>query len=102
MSGSFLNFSNKYARETLSTFLAGHCDCDSAGFVSVGKSQEPQTRPLEVEVIQVEQKDVPIWNEWGRHVEWVRQCPDQAAGNRPSTSPDLSRRISYEKWPVAA
>ncbi len=29
-----------------------------------GKSEQPQARPLEVEVIQVEQKDVPIWNEW--------------------------------------
>lgn len=29
-----------------------------------GKSEQPQARPPEVEVIQVEQKDVPIWNEW--------------------------------------
>ena len=29
-----------------------------------GKSEQPQARPLEVEVVQVEQKDVPIWNEW--------------------------------------
>ena len=29
-----------------------------------GKSEQPQARPLEIEVVQVEQKDVPIWNEW--------------------------------------
>jgi len=29
-----------------------------------GKSEPPQARPPEVEVVQVEQKDVPIWNEW--------------------------------------
>ena len=28
------------------------------------KSEQPQARPPEVEVVQVEQKDVPIWNEW--------------------------------------
>src|SRR5437870_7179840 len=29
-----------------------------------GKSEQPQARPPEVEVVQVEQKDVPIPNEW--------------------------------------
>ena len=29
-----------------------------------GKSEQPQAHPPEVEVVQVEQKDVPIWNEW--------------------------------------
>ena len=29
-----------------------------------GKSEQPQARPPEVEVVRVEQKDVPIWNEW--------------------------------------
>src|SRR5437870_8561962 len=29
-----------------------------------GKSEQPQARPPEVEVVQVEQKDVPIQNEW--------------------------------------
>ena len=29
-----------------------------------GKSEQPQARPPEVEVVQVEQKDVPIWNDW--------------------------------------
>ena len=32
--------------------------------VGCGKSEQPQARPLEVEVVRVEQKDVPIWNEW--------------------------------------
>jgi membrane fusion protein (multidrug efflux system) len=32
--------------------------------IGCGKSEQPQARPPEVEVIQVEQKDVPIWNEW--------------------------------------
>ena len=32
--------------------------------VGCGKSQQPQARPPEVEVVRVEQKDVPIWNEW--------------------------------------
>ena len=32
--------------------------------VACGKSEQPQARPPEVEVVQVEQKDVPIWNEW--------------------------------------
>ena len=34
------------------------------GSVGCGKSDQPQARPPEVEVVQVEQKDVPIWNEW--------------------------------------
>ncbi len=29
-----------------------------------GKSEQSQAHPPEVEVVQVEQKDVPIWNEW--------------------------------------
>jgi membrane fusion protein (multidrug efflux system) len=29
-----------------------------------GKSEQPQARAPEVEVVQVEQKDVPIWNDW--------------------------------------
>src|SRR5262245_31169829 len=29
-----------------------------------GKSTQPQSPPPEVEVVRVEQKDVPIWNEW--------------------------------------
>jgi membrane fusion protein (multidrug efflux system) len=29
-----------------------------------GKSERPQVRPPEVEVVRVEQKDVPIWKEW--------------------------------------
>ena len=32
--------------------------------IGCGKSEQPQARPPEVEVAQVEQKDVPIWNEW--------------------------------------
>src|SRR5947208_1433570 len=34
------------------------------GSVGCGKAEPPQARPTEVEVVQVEQKDVPIWNEW--------------------------------------
>jgi membrane fusion protein (multidrug efflux system) len=34
------------------------------GSVGCGKSEQPQARPPEVEVVRVEQKDVPIWNEW--------------------------------------
>ena len=33
-------------------------------FFGCGKSEQPQARPPEVEVVQVEQKDVPIPNEW--------------------------------------
>ena len=29
-----------------------------------GKSEQSQARPPEVEVVQVEQKDVPLWKEW--------------------------------------
>ena len=29
-----------------------------------GKSEQPQAHPPEVEVVRVEQKDVPIWKEW--------------------------------------
>ena len=32
--------------------------------IGCGKSEPPQARPPEVEVVRVEQKDVPIWNEW--------------------------------------
>jgi membrane fusion protein (multidrug efflux system) len=34
------------------------------GSVGCGKSQPPPARPPEVEVVRVEQKDVPIWKEW--------------------------------------
>src|SRR5437773_1181832 len=34
------------------------------GSVGCRKAEPPQARPPEVEVVQVEQKDVPIWNEW--------------------------------------
>ena len=33
-------------------------------WVGCGKSAPPKPPPPEVEVVQVEQKDVPIWNEW--------------------------------------
>jgi len=33
-------------------------------WVGCGKSDPPKPPPPEVEVVQVEQKDVPIWNEW--------------------------------------
>jgi RND family efflux transporter MFP subunit len=32
--------------------------------LACGKSEPPQARPPDVEVVQVEQRDVPIWNEW--------------------------------------
>src|SRR2546427_9219875 len=32
--------------------------------IGCGKSEQQQARPPEVEVVEVEQKDVPIWNEW--------------------------------------
>jgi multidrug efflux pump subunit AcrA (membrane-fusion protein) len=34
------------------------------GSLGCGKSDPPQARPPEVEVVQVEQKDVPISQEW--------------------------------------
>src|SRR5713226_8226219 len=34
------------------------------GSVGCGKSEQPQARPPEVEVVQVKQKDVPIYKEW--------------------------------------
>jgi len=34
------------------------------GAVGCGKSEQPQARPPEVEVVRVEQKDVPIWKDW--------------------------------------
>ena len=33
-------------------------------FLGCGKSDAPKPRPPDVEVVQVEQKDVPIWKEW--------------------------------------
>src|ERR1043166_604554 len=35
-----------------------------AVFFGCGKSAQPPPSPPEVEVVQVEQKDVPIWKEW--------------------------------------
>jgi membrane fusion protein, multidrug efflux system len=32
--------------------------------VGCGKSEQPQARPPDVEVVRVEQKDVPIWKDW--------------------------------------
>ena len=33
-------------------------------WVGCGKSDPPKPPPPDVEVVQVEQKDVPVWNEW--------------------------------------
>jgi len=33
-------------------------------FVGCGKSDPPKPPPPDVQVVQVEQKDVPVWNEW--------------------------------------
>jgi membrane fusion protein (multidrug efflux system) len=44
--------------------MAGHYDCDSAVFNQCGKSEQPKRRLPEVEVVRVQQKDVPIWHEW--------------------------------------
>src|SRR4029453_17970907 len=32
--------------------------------VGCGKSEQQQARPPDVEVVRVEQKDVPIWKDW--------------------------------------
>ena len=57
--------SNRYARETPSS-VSGRSIASVILLSSLGcgKSEQPQAHPLEVEVVQVEQKDVPIWNEW--------------------------------------
>jgi len=37
-----------------------------------GKSEPPKPRPPDVDVVQVEQKDVPIWKEWiEEHAAWA-------------------------------
>ena len=65
MSGSFLNFVQidtpvkrrpRFWQVIASVILLSSLGC--------GKSEQPQARPPEVEVVRVEQKDVPIWNEW--------------------------------------
>ena len=65
MSGSFLNFCPidtpvkrrpRFWQVIASVILLSSVGC--------GKSEQPQARPPEVEVVRVEQKDVPIWNEW--------------------------------------
>ena len=65
MSGSLLNFRQidtpvkrrpPFWQVIASVILLSSLGC--------GKSEQPQARPPEVEVVQVEQKDVPIWNEW--------------------------------------
>ena len=47
-----------------------------------GKSEPPQARPPEVEVVRVEQKDVPIWKEWIGTLDglWNAQIRPQVTG----------------------
>src|SRR5437773_400619 len=49
------------------------------GSVGCGKVEPPQARPPEVEVVQVEQKDVPIWNEWVGTLEGLVKAQIDAA-----------------------
>jgi hypothetical protein len=44
--------------------MAVHCECDSVEFIRLWKSDQQQAPPPEVQVVQVEQKDVPIYSEW--------------------------------------
>jgi membrane fusion protein (multidrug efflux system) len=50
--------------------------------VGCGKSEQPQAGPPEVEVIRVEQKDVPIWKEWIGTLDglWNAQIRPQVTG----------------------
>ena len=56
-----------------------------------GKSEQPQARPPEVEVVQVEQKDVPIPNEWVGTLEGLVN-----AQIRPQVTGYLLRRTYQE------
>jgi RND family efflux transporter MFP subunit len=50
--------------------------------VSCSKSEQSQARPPEVDVVQVEQKDVPIWKEWIGTLDglWNAQIRPQVTG----------------------
>jgi RND family efflux transporter MFP subunit len=50
--------------------------------VSCSKSEQSQAQPPEVEVVQVEQKDVPIWKEWIGTLDglWNAQIRPQVTG----------------------
>lgn len=51
-------------------------------FFGCGKSAQPQPSPPEVEVVRVEQKDVPIWKEWIGTLDglWNAQIRPQVTG----------------------
>ena len=59
--------------------------------VACGKSEQPQQRPPEVAVAQVEQKDVPIYNEWVGTLEGLVN-----AQIRPQVTGYLVRRTYQE------
>ena len=59
--------------------------------IGCGKSEQPQARPPEVEVVQVEQKDVPIYNEWVGTLEGLVN-----AQIRPQVTGYLLRRTYQE------
>jgi membrane fusion protein (multidrug efflux system) len=65
--------------------------------ISCGKSEQPKPRLPEVEVVQVEQKGYSDLEEVGRHTGRIGQCPDQAAYDRLSTTPDLQGRLVCKK-----
>ena len=72
--------------------MAGDRDRDSAEFpLGCGKSEQQQARPPEVEVVQVEQKDVPIYNEWVGTLEGLVN-----AQIRPQVTGYLVRRTYQE------
>jgi membrane fusion protein (multidrug efflux system) len=59
--------------------------------VGCGKSEQSQVRPPEVQVVQVEQKDVPIYSEWVGTLEGFVN-----AGIRPQVTGYLLRRTYQE------
>ena len=64
--------------------------------VACKKSEPPQSTPPEVEVVQVEQKDVPL-ERVGRYLGWDGQRADQVAGDRVSAQTELYGRFQRQE-----
>ena len=88
------NASRKYFAHVLPSAVLFFC-------LACGKADSPKPPPPDVQVVQVEQKDVPIWNEWIGTLDGLvnAQIKPQVTGY--SSSPNLYGRFFRKKGPGA-
>jgi hypothetical protein len=77
--------------------MAGHYDCDSAVFNQLWEIRAAETTFAGSRGGPSRAKGYYDLEEVGRHTGRIGRCPDQAAGDRLSTPPDLQGRLVCKK-----